>query len=110
MRPVVHWYLQRITGARLVFLPDRAFLGGAFASEQLLRGDLNYAAIRARISQPVWQGIDIAFPFRCPVSRSQWVAEHRARLQRRATRGITIVPVLVGANFGLVGITAFRNL
>ena len=88
---------------------DRAFLGGAFSCRTaLLRGDLTYAAIRARIANPVWQAIDIAIPADRAAPRPEWSAEHRAGLQpRRTARGAghrhCRALSSVGVRVGLVG-------
>src|SRR5579862_9717190 len=57
----IWWYAQRVTGALLVPLLVAHFWVEHFMSADLLRGDLTYAAILSRISNPAWQAIDIAF-------------------------------------------------
>ena len=113
MKPVVHWYLQRITGALLVFLLIAHFWVEHFASEQLMRGDLSYEAIRARISQPLWQGIDIAFLIVAlyhGLSGLRNIVLDYSFISQRAARVITALLVVIGGAWAWWGITAFRNL
>lgn len=113
MRPVVQWYLQRITGALLVFLLIAHFWVEHFASEQLLRGDLSYEAIRGRIAQPLWQGIDIAFLLVAlyhGLSGVRNILLDYSFIGPRAARAITALLIVTGSVWAWWGIEAFRNL
>jgi succinate dehydrogenase cytochrome b556 subunit len=113
VRPAVHWYLQRITGALLLLLLIAHFWVEHFQSEQLLRGDLNYEAIRARIARPLWQGIDIAFLIVAlyhGLSGLRNIVLDYSRISARAASLITAGLILIGAVWAWWGIQAFKNL
>ncbi|MBI3683920.1 MAG: hypothetical protein HY235_26390 [Acidobacteria bacterium] len=113
MRPAVHWYLQRITGGLLLFLLVAHFWVEHFESEQLLRGDLTFDAIRGRISTPLWRGIDIAFLLIAlyhGLSGLRNIVLDYSRIGAGAARAITMLLVVVGAFWAWWGIDAFRNL
>ena len=113
MNPAVHWYLQRITGALLLVLLIAHFWVEHFQSEQLMRGDLTYEAIRARITQPLWQGIDIAFLIVAlyhGLSGLRNIVLDYSRVTARAASFVTTLLILVGAAWAWWGIQAFRNL
>ncbi len=113
MRPAVHWYLQRITGALLLLLLIAHFWVEHFASEELLRGGLSYEAIRARIAQPLWQGIDIAFLLVAlyhGLSGVRNIVLDYSWIGPRAARAITAALVAIGGVWAWWGIEAFRNL
>jgi len=107
------WYLQRITGALLVLLLIAHFFVEHFISENLRRGDLTYAAIRARITNPVWQAIDIAFLLIAllhGLSGTRNVVMDYSRVGRRGARVVTAVLCAVGALWAWWGVAAFANL
>jgi succinate dehydrogenase / fumarate reductase membrane anchor subunit len=109
----VWWYLQRITGALLVVLLIVHFWVEHFVSENLRRGDLTYSAIRARISNPVWQIIDIAFLLMALVhglSGARGIVLDYSRIGRRGARFATIALCLIGAVWAWWGVQAFKHL
>jgi succinate dehydrogenase / fumarate reductase membrane anchor subunit len=109
----VWWYLQRITGALLVILLIMHFWVEHFVSENLRRGDLTYDAIRARISNPVWQAIDIAFLLIALVhglSGARNIVLDYSRIGRRGARIATIALCVAGVVWAWWGVAAFRNL
>ena len=109
----VWWYLQRITGALLVILLVMHFWVEHFVSENLRRGDLTYDAIRARISNPVWQTIDIAFLLIALVhglSGARNIVMDYSRVGRRGARIATAALAVVGVVWAWWGIEAFKNL
>lgn len=109
----VWWYLQRITGALLVILLIMHFWVEHFVSENLRRGDLTYDAIRARISNPVWQTIDIAFLLIALVhglSGARNIVMDYSRIGRRGARIATAAFAVIGVVWAWWGIEAFRNL
>src|SRR3954452_21056271 len=57
---VIHWYLQRITGAALVVLLVMHFWVEHYAAD-VRHGELSFAIVQARMSNPVMQAIDISF-------------------------------------------------
>lgn len=110
---VIHWYLQRISGAALVLLLIAHFWVEHFASETLLRGGLSYEAIRGRIQQPVWQAIDLTFlavALYHGLSGLRNILLDYSGIGRVASRAITVFLILVGGVWMYWGVEAFRNL
>jgi succinate dehydrogenase hydrophobic anchor subunit len=109
----VWWYFQRITGALLVILLIMHFWVEHFVSENLRRGDLTYDAIRARISNPLWQAIDIAFLLIALVhglSGARNIVLDYSRIGRRGARIATAALCTIGAVWAWWGVQAFKNL
>jgi succinate dehydrogenase hydrophobic anchor subunit len=105
--------LQRITGALLVLLLAAHFWVEHFMTAELQRGDLSYAAILARISNPLWEAIDISFLLIAlyhGLNGVRNIALDYSRLSPGALRAITAVLVVAGALWAYWGIEAFRNL
>ena len=112
-RSALVWYTQRVTGALLVPLLVAHFWVEHFMSKTLLRGDLSYDVILSRISNPLWQGIDIGFlivalihgliGIRNIVLDYSWV-------RPIAARAITLVLVVLGGVWAWWGINAFSRL
>jgi len=110
---VVHWYLQRITGALLLLLLVMHFWVEHFMAGPVRKGELSFKVIRERISNPWMQGIDIAFllialyhglnGLRNIILDFGWV-------NRWAARSITGALWVVGIAWAYWGITAFAKL
>ena len=84
-----------------------------FVSENLRRGDLTYDAIRARISNPVWQAIDIAFLLIAllhGLSGARNILLDYSRIGRRGAQIATAALCIVGVVWAWWGIEAFKNL
>src|SRR5713226_7725746 len=99
-RSVIGWYLQRITGALLIVLLVAHFWVEHFMSANLRRGDLTYEAILGRISNPVWQVIDISFLLIAlyhGLNGLRNIVLDYSRIGVRAARVITVVLVTAGA-------------
>jgi len=82
-------------------------------SAELRRGDLSYQAILGRISNPVWQGIDIAFlvvALYHGLNGLRNIILDYSRIGRRAAQVISGVLVIAGAVWAWWGIEAFKNL
>jgi succinate dehydrogenase membrane anchor subunit len=112
-RNALWWYTQRITGALLLPLLIAHFWVEHFMSRTLLRGDLSYQAILGRISNPVWQGVDIGFLLIALVHgliglRS--ILLDYSRVGPRLERVLTFALVLVGVAWSWWGIQAFSRL
>ena len=110
---VISWYLQRITGALLVVLLAAHFWVEHFLSAQLRRGDLTYEAILGRISNPVWQFIDIAFLLVAlyhGLNGLRNIVLDYSRIGPRTAQVITAVIVIAGVVWAWWGIEAFKNL
>jgi succinate dehydrogenase / fumarate reductase membrane anchor subunit len=111
--PAIWWYLQRITGALLVILLIMHFWVEHFVSENLRRGDLTYDAIRARISNPLWQAIDIAFLLIALVhglSGARNIVLDYSRIGRSGARIATAALCIVGVVWAWWGVEAFKLL
>jgi succinate dehydrogenase / fumarate reductase membrane anchor subunit len=112
-RNVIGWYLQRITGTLLVILLAAHFWVEHFMSAQMRRGDLSYEAILGRISNPVWQFVDIAFLLVALYHGLNGVRNiilDYSQIGRRVAQGLTIALAAVGLVWAWWGIEAFRNL
>ena len=112
-RSALVWYAQRVTGALLVPLLVAHFWVEHFMSKTLLRGDLSYDVILSRISNPLWQGIDVGFllvalvhgliGLRVIMLDYSWVGP-------KAARAVTTLLVVVGGVWAWWGIQAFSKL
>jgi len=112
-RNVINWYLQRITGALLVLLLAAHFWVEHFMTEELQRGELTYQAILARISNPLWQAIDIAFLLIAlyhGLNGVRNIVLDYSRISPRAMQAITLFLIVAGSLWAWWGIEAFRNL
>ena len=110
---VIGWYVQRITGAALLILLVAHFWVEHFMSAELRRGELTYEAILVRISNPVWQWIDIGFLLIAllhGLSGLRNIILDYSRIGVRASQAITALLVLAGTVWAYWGIEAFRNL
>jgi succinate dehydrogenase membrane anchor subunit len=109
----ISWYLQRITGAALVILLAAHFWVEHFMSAELRRGDLTYEAILHRITNPVWQFIDIAFLLVAlyhGLNGLRNIILDYSRVGRRAAQFVSVAIVAAGVVWACWGIDAFRNL
>ncbi|HXC25631.1 MAG TPA: hypothetical protein VNU46_06925 [Gemmatimonadaceae bacterium] len=112
-RNVIWWYVQRITGALLVVLLTMHFWVEHFMSKTLMRGDLSYDVILSRISNPWWQGIDIAFLLVAllhGLNGLRNIILDYSRVGPRMTQAITVVLVVLGVMWSWWGIHAFSRL
>jgi len=112
-RYVIEWYLQRITGALLIVLLTAHFWVEHFMSAELRRGDLTYDAILGRISNPVWQFIDISFLLVAlyhGLNGLRNIILDYSRIRRGAAQAVSLVLVAAGAVWAWWGIEAFKNL
>lgn len=109
----IWWHLQRITGAALVVLLIAHFWVEHFVSASLRRGDLTYAVIRARIANPAWQAIDIAFLLIALLHGlygARNILLDFSRIGRRGARFATGALIAIGAVWAWWGIAAFQKL
>jgi succinate dehydrogenase hydrophobic anchor subunit len=107
------WYMQRITGALLVPLLIAHFWVEHFMSKELLRGDLTYTAILARISNPVWQAIDISFLLIAlyhGLNGFYNILLDYGKIGPRAANVALTLIVFVGIAWAAWGVMAFHNL
>ena len=113
MRGALGWYFQRITGGALVILLVAHFWVEHFMSRELLRGNLSYEAILGRISNPVWQSVDIAFLLIAlyhGLNGLRNIVLDYSGIGVRTARVITGVLILAGLVWAWWGIEAFRRL
>jgi succinate dehydrogenase cytochrome b556 subunit len=113
MRTALHWYLQRVTGGLLVILLAAHFWVEHFMTAELQRGNLTYASVHARVSNPVWQVIDISFLLIAlyhGLSGLRNIVLDYSRFSPRAVQFITAVFTVFGIVWAYWGVTAFRNL
>ena len=112
-RNVIGWYLQRITGAALLLLLVAHFWVEHFMNAELRRGELTYELIAGRISNPLWQRIDIAFLLIAlyhGLNGVRNIVLDYSRVGPLAARAFTALLVAAGAVWAYWGIDAFRNL
>jgi len=110
---VIWWYTQRLTGALLVPLLAAHFWVEHYMSDTLLRGELTYEAILARISNPLWQAIDISFLVVALVhglNGFRSIVLDYSRVGPRAARAITAAMMVIGVVWTWWGVRAFRGL
>lgn len=113
MRTAIEWYLQRITGTLLLVLLAAHFWVEHFMTAPLRRGELTYEAILARISNPYWQALDIAFLLVAlyhGLNGLRGIILDYGRITRGAARVSTGLLVFAGLLWAYWGIEAFRNL
>jgi succinate dehydrogenase / fumarate reductase, membrane anchor subunit len=113
MRNALNWYLQRITGALLIVLLAAHFWVEHFITADLQRGDLTYQAIHERVSNPLWQAIDISFLLVAMyhgLNGLRNIVLDYSRVGVRAMQAITAALIVLGIVWAYWGITAFRNL
>jgi succinate dehydrogenase hydrophobic anchor subunit len=109
----VNWYAQRVTGGLLVLLLVAHFWVEHFATDDLLRGQLTYAAIRTRITSPLWQGIDIVFlvvALYHGLNGLRNIVLDHSRIPPWAARVVTALLVAAGLVWAWWGVQAFQNL
>lgn len=109
----LNWYLQRITGALLVLLLAAHFWVEHFMTSELQRGNLTYAGVHARVSNPVWQVIDISFLIVAlyhGLNGLRNIVLDYSRISARSIKALTAVLAVLGIAWAYWGITAFRNL
>jgi len=84
-----------------------------FMSKTLLRGDLTYETILSRISNPLWQAIDIAFLLVALIhglNGLRNIVLDYSRVGPRANQVITVSLIVVGVLWSWWGIHAFSRL
>jgi len=109
----LNWYLQRITGALLIMLLAAHFWVEHFMTAELQRGDLAYRTIHARISNPLWQAVDIAFLLVAlyhGLNGLRNIVLDYSRIGPRAVQAITLMLLAAGLAWAYWGIEAFRKL
>ena len=109
----IEWYFQRVTGGLLLVLLSAHFWVEHFMTAPLRRGDLTFETIAARISNPVWQAIDIGFLVVALVHGLSGVRNiilDWGRLGKRAVWAMTVALVVIGVVWSWVGISAFSRL
>lgn len=112
-RTAVEWYLQRITGALLLVLLVAHFWVEHFATEPLLKGQLTYETILARISNPYWQAIDISFLLIAlyhGLTGLRNIVLDSSKVGPKTGRAFTAVLIFAGIVWAYWGIEAFKNL
>lgn len=112
-RSAIEWYLQRITGALLLVLLIAHFWVEHFMSAPLRHGELNYNLILARIANPYWQAIDIAFllvGLYHGLNGLRNIVLDYSRIGPLGARLSTALFILAGGAWAYWGIEAFRNL
>ena len=112
-RSALVWYTQRVTGALLLPLLVAHFWVEHFMSKTLLRGDLSYEVILSRISNPLWQGIDILFLIVALIHGLiglRAIVLDYSRIGPATARGVTVALVVLGAMWAFWGVNAFSKL
>ena len=113
LRNAYEWYFQRITGGLLLVLLAMHFWVEHFMTAPVRRGDLTFQVIASRISNPLWQAIDIGFLLVAlfhGLNGLRNIILDYGRLGKRAAGVLNIALILVGVVWALWGITAFSHL
>ncbi len=107
---VIHWYLQRITGAALVILLAMHFWVEHFMAGPVREGKLSFAVIQERISNPWMQAVDIAFLFVAlyhGLNGLRNIILDYSVVGPRLARVATVIIIAVGICWAYWGVTAF---
>lgn len=107
------WYFQRVTGGLLLILLAAHFWVEHFMTAPLLRGNLTFEVISARVSNPAWQGIDIAFLIVAllhGLNGLRNIVLDYGRLGKTAVAAMNVALILLGVVWVWWGITAFSRL
>jgi succinate dehydrogenase membrane anchor subunit len=107
---VIHWYLQRVTGALLVLLLTMHFWVEHFMSGPVREGKLSFAVIQQRIANPWMQTVDIAFLFVAlyhGLNGLRNIILDYSAVGPRFAKLCTIVIVVIGILWAYWGVTAF---
>lgn len=112
-RNAAKWYAQRVTGGLLLFLLAAHFWVEHFMTAPARHGNLTYQLIVARVSNPLWQAIDIGFlvvALYHGLNGLRDIILDYDFLGRRAVKVLNAVLVVVGVVWAWWGIAAFRHL
>ncbi len=112
-RNAAGWYLQRITGALLLVLLSAHFWVEHFMTAPVRRGDLTYAIIVSRLSNPVWRAIDISFLLVAlyhGLNGLRNIVLDYGPFGKRTMGALNVALTLVGIAWAWWGIAAFRRL
>ncbi len=112
-RNAVNWYVQRVTGGLLVVLLAAHFWVEHFMTAPVRRGELTYAVVAARLSNPLWQAIDIAFlviALHHGLSGLRGIILDYGPLGRRTAACVNGGLVVIGIAWAWWGIAAFSRL
>lgn len=112
-RNAVKWYMQSVTGGLLLILLSAHFWVEHFMTAPARRGDLTYQLIVARVSNPLWQAIDISFlviALYHGLNGLRDIILDYDIVGRRGARVLTVALVAVGLLWAWWGIGAFLHL
>lgn len=107
---VIHWYLQRITGALLVILLAMHFWVEHFMAGAVSRGELEFKVIQSRIANPWMQTVDIAFLFVAlyhGLNGLRNIILDYSVIKPQVARVITVLIIVAGIVWAYWGVTAF---
>ena len=106
---VIHWYLQRITGAALVVLLVMHFWIEHYAAN-VRHGGATFATMQQRLSNPIMQAIDISFLLVAlyhGLNGLRNIILDYGRIGVIGRRVTTVVVWILGIAWAYWGITAF---
>lgn len=109
----LEWYFQRITGGLLLVLLSAHFWVEHFMTAPVRHGDLTFGVIASRVSNPVWQAIDIGFLIVALFHGLNGVRNIMldwGRLGTRVVWAMNAALVVIGVVWAWVGISAFSRL
>lgn len=107
---VIHWYLQRITGAALVILLAMHFWVEHFMAGPVREGKLSFAVIQERIANPWMQTVDIAFLLVAlyhGLNGLRNIILDYSVVGPRLARAATVIIIGIGIWWAWWGVTAF---
>lgn len=112
-RNALDWYLQRITGGLLLVLLAAHFWVEHFMSAPVRHGQLTYEVVVARLSNPAWRIVDIAFLLVAlyhGLNGVRNIVLDYGPPGRRAVAAMNLTLIVVGVAWAWWGIAAFRHL
>jgi succinate dehydrogenase / fumarate reductase membrane anchor subunit len=109
----LEWYFQRITGGLLLVLLSAHFWVEHYMTAPLRQGHLTFEAIASRVTNPVWQTIDIGFLIVAlfhGLNGVRHIILDWGRLGTKAVGAVNVALMLIGLVWAWIGISAFSRL
>ncbi len=112
-RNAADWLLQRITGALLLVLLAAHFWVEHFMTAPVRHGELTYEIVAARLANPAWRAIDIAFLIVAlyhGLNGLRNIVLDYGPFRRLTVLTMNAALVVIGVAWAWWGITAFSRL
>lgn len=112
-RNAIDWYAQRITGALLLILLAAHFWVEHFMTAPVRHGELTYAVVVARLSNPGWKIVDVSFlvvALYHGLSGVRNIVLDYGPFRARTVTAMNVALVAIGLAWAWWGIAAFSRL